>query len=252
MNLLALRTLIRKETGRYDLVTAAFADNGIDFHINAGQRYLDRLMDNSNSIGRRIIDVTAGNFLVTFEDVRSILEVWCSGQNASGDYKRLPIEKVELTANGLLGIDKRTLVENYTSIIGDIESGWPLYYSPADLRLQTDRNGSTGGIGGFMDVLSDGFQTYNGIVLRPPVDKSYSIEIVGNFYSMTLTDDDDSTFWSDRHPDILLMAVNRQLEIMQRNRAGVEDWTAAIKDAVSGIDMDAAKQESADISEMNG
>lgn len=252
MNLKSFRELFRTESGRFDLVTSAGADSGANFYINAAQRHLDRMMDVNDSIGRRVVDIVSGDYLVTFESCRSILEVWAQGTTSGGDVKRLPLTKVENGIEGLLGVDQRTLTENYTAIHGDIEGGWPLYYTPAQLRLMTDPNGGTGGLGGFMDVLSDGYQTYNGIVLRPPADADYSIEIVGNFYTMTLSEDTDSSFWSDVHPDILLMATQRHLEIMQRNTQGVADWSVAIEAEVTGIDMDAARQESSDITEMNG
>lgn len=234
------------------MINSDFSDNGANFHINAGQRYLDRLMDNDKSIGRRFVDVVAGDYIVTFEECRSILEVWFQGVDSSGDVKRMPLNRVEQGIEGLLGIDRRTAREHYTAMHGDLDNGWPLYWTPAQLRLQTDRDGTTGGLGGFADVLADGFQTYNGIVFRPPTDVSGSVEIIGNFYVMQLNEDVDSSFWSDVHPDVLLMATLRSFEISQRNRAGVEDWTAAIASVVEGIDMDAAREESADTTEMNG
>lgn len=252
MKLLAFRQLFRTESGRYDLVDSTGVDSGANFYINAGQRHLDRMMDNNSSIGRRFIDIVDGDWLVQFQSCRSILEVWCQGTTSGGDVKRLPVEKVESGIEGLLGVDRRTLIENYTALHSDITGGWPLYYTPAQLRLMVDEDGLSGGIGGFMGVLSDGYQTYNGIVLRPPANDNYSIEIVGNFYTMELSNDTDSSFWSDQHPDILLMATQRHLEIMQRNRQGVADWDTAIADEITGIDMDAAKEESADVTEMNG
>lgn len=250
MNLLAFRQRFRTVTGRYDLVNSDGSDNGANFFINAGQRHLDRLMDNSNSIGRRFIDISAGDTLVTFEDSRSILEVWCLGPDSSGDYKRTPLTKQ--LSKELKGIDRRTLIENYVNLFSDITQSRPIHYAPAQLRLKTASNGTTGGIGGFMDVLADGHQTYNGVVLMPPSNGDYSIEVVGNFYSMELSSDTDSSFWSDRHPETLIMSTMRMIEVMHRNSEGVKDWDRAIEAVITGIDMDAAAEESADITEMEG
>ena len=240
MNLLAFRTLFRTQTGRFDLVNSDGSDNGADFYINAGQKYLDRIADIPQAIGRRFIDVSAGDWLVKFTNSRSILEVWCVGADDDGSTTRLPLTKVKNEV--LRGVDRKTLETAYVELASSLDQDRPVYYAPAQLRLVTD-DGTTGGLGGMMDVMSDGYQTYNGIVLMPPSDGAYSIEIVGNFYSDVLSSDTDHSFWSDVHPNILIMATMRQLEIMHRNREGRRDWEEAIMSEVVGIDMDGVAED---------
>lgn len=249
MNLLDFRQLFKTTSGRYELVNDDGSDNGADFYINAGQRYLDRLIDIPQSIGRVFVDISAGDVLVKFNDCRSILEVWSQGLNDIGEMRRLPLTKY--SQQDLRGIDQKTLEEAYTGMYGDLTQDRPLYYTPARLRLITV-GGMSGGVGGFMDVLADGHQTYNGIVLLPPSDGDYSIEVVGKFYSATMLVDTDHTYWSDVHSNILLMSAMRQVEIMRRNTEGVKDWDNAIKAEVIGIDMDGVAEDCADVNQMEG
>jgi hypothetical protein len=252
MNLLAFREFFRKTSGRYDLVNSSFVDTGSDFYINAGQKYLDRLVDIPQAIGRVFREVSSGDYLVTFQDSRSILEVWCIGAKSSTDSAtvRLPLTKYSM--QDLRGVDKQTLDSNYVELFGDIDSDRPTYYAPAQLRMVGGTTDDPEGTGGLMDVLPDNHQTYNGVLFMPPSDGDYTIEVVGNFYSMTLAEDTDSTFWSDVHPNILYMAAMMQTEIMHRNTEGVKDWKASIDDQVIGIDMDGVNEEVADVEEMDG
>lgn len=122
-------------------------------------------------------------------------------------------------------------------------------YAVAKLRMV---NKTGAGIGAFMDVLADGYQTYNGIVLMPPSDSTYAIEIEGHFYSATLTNDTDETFWTVQHPTLLYAAVMRELEIIHRNTEGRKDWEAAIQSMMVGLDMDGVAEESSDANVMEG
>lgn len=247
MNLLAFRQLFRTLTGRYDLVNADGSDNGANFFINAGQKYLDRTVDIPQAKGRVFKDVVAGQYLVKFQNTRSILEVWCIGDNGTGVYDRLPLRKYPM--DELRGVDPRTLEQFYVEMFSDMDQDRPTYYSPALLRLQPD---SDGGVGGFMDVLAEGHQYYNGVMFMPPADGNYSIEIVGNFYSLEMSSDTDHTYWTDVHPSILIQATMREVEIMHRNREGVADWTSAVQEGVVGIDMDGVAEMITDATEMEG
>ena len=72
MTLLELRTQFRTESGRHDLVTDAFADSGADFYINAGQRYMDRLVNTPKSIVRVFRELAVGAYYVIFPYCRAM------------------------------------------------------------------------------------------------------------------------------------------------------------------------------------
>ena len=101
-------------------------------------------------------------------------------------------------------------------------------------------------------VIIDPSYNYNGVMLFPPADGAYTLEVVGLFYSPELVNDTDTSFWGTVHPEILLMAANRQLEIDYRNTAGVKDWEIAIQSEILGLGKDLVEEHIAEISQMEG
>jgi len=86
----------------------------------------------------------------------------------------------------------------------------------------------------------------------PPADGNYTVEIVGLFYSPELSADTDTSFFGTVHPEILLMAANRQLEIDYRNTQGVKDWELAIQTEMLGLGKDLVEEHIAEVSQMEG
>lgn len=78
MNLLDIRTRFIQENGRYDLVSdrTTFANDGADFFIRAGQRFLDSVIPNRKTLGRYITDISESQGSVLLENVRYIDSVW--------------------------------------------------------------------------------------------------------------------------------------------------------------------------------
>jgi hypothetical protein len=60
------------------------------------------------------------------------------------------------------------------------------------------------------------------------------------------------SFWSEVYPSILLKAALYELEAFYRNSEGAKDWDNALRVDISGLDMDAADQESAEINQIGG
>ena len=54
MNYKDVRDKFVEISGRYDLITATNEDNGADFFLNAGQKYLDRFLDAGKAIARSL------------------------------------------------------------------------------------------------------------------------------------------------------------------------------------------------------
>lgn len=247
MDLSEIRQAFVKRSGRYDLVVAGAsppesgADNGANFYINSGQRYLDRLDNLPKSYGRVFKHPSAGYYYVLFQDCRAIKEVWAGNSESRGQ-----LEKKNMA-------DMRT---GYPKPPGEYTNGAPLYYSPAFLRAvpETDRMpiDNFEGIIDYADVMFDAHYMYNGVIFMPPTDGTYTIEVWGLFYSPTLSADTDKSFWSEAHPSILLMAAMRELEIVYRNTEGVRDWERAIMTEISNLGRDAAEEESAEVSQIKG
>jgi len=243
MNLKELRTQFVKRNGRYDLVVdnVAWADNGANFYINAGQRYIDRLETQHKSAGRSFCQAVNRDYYVTFPYCRAVQEVWV--MNSDGQTK---MEKVDY--------DK--LRGYFANRQSQLTTGKPVYYFPAGIRLVPESDRLTidelASIIDWTHVIIDPSYNYNSVMFYPPADGSYTIEIAGLFYSPELTSDLEQSFWSVVHPEILLMAANRQMEIDYRNTAGVKDWEVAIQTEILGLGKDLVEEHIADVDQMQG
>jgi hypothetical protein len=242
MNLLEFRQLFRNESGRHDLVNADGSDNGANFHINQGMRWLDREVDHDKTVGRVFKLVGAGDYYVTFQYSRAILEAWAMTK----DDGRWQLERQDVQDFRL----------GYTDMWTAVDQGAPTYYTPAFLRAvpETDRIPIEDfeAIIGFTDIMIGENYEYNGILFMPPAEEQTQIEVWGKFYTMPMIEDAHQNYWSINHPDILLMAAQRQLEIFSRNRQGREDWEKAIREQLRGIEKDVIEEEMAEVSCMEG
>ncbi len=252
MNLLEIRTNLVNKSGRFDLVvdTTDYVDNGANFYINEGQKYLDRKASVKGEVARNFSMIATGDCAVIFQNCRVIEEVWCADSE-----KRLQLRKVDMEK--LRGSDYPSGVDAYVKPFGDATAGRPLYYAPANLRAtpNQDREGFDiiDGYGGdYMDITLGNSYSYNGIVFFPPADKAYQIEIKGKFLSESLDSDAQVSMWSVEHPHILHMAAMRSMEIDNRNSEGRKDWTAAIDTELLGLEKDLVDEESLAYDVMEG
>jgi len=243
MNLLQLRKQFVKRNGRYDLVmdNVGWADNGADFYINSGQRYIDRLDTTKKSQARNYQYVTSGDYYATFQYCRAVQGVY---RMNSEEQKKL--EKV----------DYDDLRDYYAAPQGDLDTGKPLYYAPVGIRLAPEIDRMEAGdittVTPFAHIVIDPSYEYNAIMFYPPADGSYTLEITGLFYSPELSSDTDTNFFATVHPEILLMAANRQLEIDYRNTQGVKDWELAIQSEIVGLGKDLVEEHISEINQMEG
>ncbi len=251
MNLLQIRTLVTDKSGRFDLVVDAtdYVDNGADFLINAGQRYLDRKAGIDDLISRFFKQISAGDYAVILQHCRAIHEVWVANTE-----NRLQLRKIDM--DRLRGTHYPSGVNAYVEPPETTDQDRPIYYSPASLRMAPDSDDAIssdlGGYVGYLDIIYGDPSTYNGIVMMPPADGAYMVEVIGNFYSRELSSNTDYSFWSSRHPDILVMAALREMEIFNRNSEGVKDWTAAILDKLIDVEMDSIEQSSWEDTQLEG
>ena len=238
MNLLQIRQQFRSDSGRFDLVNADGSDNGVDFYINAGQRHLDRLDETQKSPAICYRFCESGLWSVQFSYCRAVKEVWAATPTA-----RWQLEKKNL----------QDLIAGYfTGLPSSIDPGATLYYSPAITR------GIPKGITaadfeafiGYVDVMTGDHYNYNSVLLAPPPDEKLLVEIKGLFYSEGLSADTDRSYWSEVHPDVLIMAAMRHIEIINRNTQGVNDWDNSIAAATVGIGKDLVEEEIAEVTQI--
>lgn len=241
-------------TGRLDLVTTSLAstalDNGADFFLNAGQKYLDRLIEKSKMIARYPVIVTAGTFLVNTIGLRSIHEVWIA--NSEG--------KVRLSQETLTNL-KNVYGEDFSSIT----QGTPKYYAPAIFRPFPDTLASTTGMYGVDDLLlysaTSPAQHYNyhGLVICPPPDETYTVEVVGLFHSPTLSATlsgavwtNVKSYWTEVHPETLIAAAAYKLLSLYHDTTGAADYKNTVIEDVLGINGDVYEEEMGSYIQMEG
>jgi len=243
MNLGEVRAKFIALSGYEHLVKAKNVDNGANFLINAGQRYLDSLQDSPKSSAWLKKDIAAGDITLTFQNTRAIEEVWLA--NADG---RVMLAKKSL----------KWLREIYDKAAADETRGQPRYFAPlvmglapeqADLtedNYDDDYTYDTDGI-----MFGSHF-AYSGILFMPPADGIYTISVKAKWFSKELSEDTDETFWTVRYPEVLIQATYMALEEFHRNTEGVRDWMRVIASRVSGIDRNLADEESAGITQIEG
>lgn len=180
MRLEEIRSKFVTLSGRNDLVKTVSnvtnIDNGADFFINAGQRLLDTLQNTPESFKRYIEDIVQGGYKMTFPDCRAIKEVWLT--NADG---RFPLEKKSI------GWIRQEYGEDYSVL----DTGQPLYFAPSVHTLAPAQSLKTADdFTGMHDygTVEFGLIGYHGVVIVPPADGTYTVNIWGLFFSGTLVD----------------------------------------------------------------
>jgi hypothetical protein len=240
MNLLQVRTKFVQISGRYDLVvnTTAYADNGANFYINAGQKLLERLVDVPESIGNVYYELAANTYGLSWKThTRSIQEVWI--ENGT--------ERSELTKVSL----KQLKTEYYD--LATSETGRPMYYAVANLKgVETTKKDTLGTFIENVYAESVDSSEYRGIVIVPPADQKYIVQIVGLFKQLILTSDTDSNFWSIEEPDLLLRAALYELESFSRGTENAKNWLSAIQTDVQLLEFDNVDELSVDKNQMEG
>ena len=76
MNLLQFREFFANRSGRLDLVSEDYSDEGIDTFIYEAQKFLDRLDETQKSWAVRFCDLAIGDIATTIPYCRAIKEVW--------------------------------------------------------------------------------------------------------------------------------------------------------------------------------
>lgn len=240
MNLLQIRTKFRSLSGRFDLVNADFSDNGADFFINEGRKFLDRMDETQKSWASTFRLLSAGDYAATFPYCRSIKEVWMATSQERWQLEKKSLQ--DLTAAYL------------TELPSQRTQGVPRYYAPCISRyIPEDATVALlDAFSGFVDISSGDAHEYNTILLSVPVDEQMMVDIRGLFYSMELVENTDKNYWSEVHPMLLYMAAMREIEVVNRNTQGVSDWTNAIMAQMKQLGADLVEEIIAEVDQMEG
>lgn len=237
MNLLEVRRQFVRISGRYDLVIdqTAWADNGANFYIQAGQNFLDRFRDAPKAYSSVFRELAVGEWYVTFSKCRTIHNVWIN--NTEG---RSVLEKKDMS----------WLYAEYSSTIASTDQGTPLYYCPA--RLQSDDSIDQDALGVFFNYVEDGSSELRGILIFGAPDEAIVVEIQGLFYSEDLDRDISTSYWTDNWPETLVKASMVQLATFQRDHRDADAWINAVKVDLDGIDRDGVDEMISSITQIRG
>lgn len=230
MSLLAVRNKFLEITGRQDLVTPGMAI-GADSLINAGQKMLDRMLDGGKSYARYHVDLDTSQILVPLPGCRAVKKVYV-GSATERNY----LDKV----------DQYYLRDYYNEPIASLTLGEPSYYALVHARpypgevVPSEYNQEWL----FDDVIDRGHEQFNSILIMPPPDTdTYTLEVWGLFYSDTLVNDTDTSYWTEQHEMLLVHAAVFQLEQLYRNSEGMKAALEAIKMETDEINKDLVEEE---------
>jgi hypothetical protein len=247
MDLKSVRRKFVEETGRYHLVQEVggdpWADNGANFHINRGQKFLDLLHTPRRLRNRSFVaHLAPGEYRVEVPDLRAVHEVWVS--NADGRTHLEPMEPEELRA---------AFATDWTTTL----RGCPQFYTIGNFGLapgqrdvvEADHADETDTGDLFYGEDAD---IYDSVIVAPPPDLDATVRIVGLWWSPALTTDDSLSWWTVQHPDLVVWAAAYQVEVGMRNTSGAQDWYQAITERIRGLDYDDAEEVSGRFGRMEG
>ena len=240
MNLLQLRTKLRELSGRFDLVNPDYTDNGADFFINEGSKYLDRLTETQKSWATFPVLLALGDYLVKFSYCRAIKEVWVATTTAQWQLTKKRLQDIQ--------------ADYGRGLISTLGPGTPLYFSPAISRyIPEDATPVELAVfAPYIEIPTGITGDMNAVILNVPTSEAMTVSVKGLFYSAELIGDTDKNYWSEVHPLILYMAAMRAAEVVNRNRQGVNDWATAIATEVSQLGMDLVDEIISEQDQMEG
>lgn len=241
MDLLEVRTQFIELSGRHDLVedTTDYKDNGADYYLNAAVRELDvEIMQTYKSSAILYDLLPAGDFFLSIPDCRTIDKVFIATDDK---YYQL-----EWKAYNIL---RKTYAKN----LDNVDSGQPRYFATVATRKAPSYEDLSDDDQSKIEDTTNVFgNVWRGIIIMPSPDQEVTVEVHGNFFSGSLSDDDDTNFWTDNYPDILIKGAIRELERSYRNRQGAEDLSMFIQEQMQKIDMDRVEDQTNRTSVMEG
>lgn len=222
MNLVQVRKMFVKLTGRYDLVkdTESYEDDGADFMLNAGIRMLDSMFTHSKSYGTIRLSMKPNKAVYRTDNVLSIEGVQVSSDEG----------KVTLTHVSEQDIEER-------DPDGEFSSGAPKYYA-----IHTGmRNPALGN-------LKDEFKGESFRIF--PIPDSSLVGYVKGRITIPLKEDDDINFWTTSYPETLITAGQYFIERFHRNSQGMADHMRAIRRDLHELDANAIESQQGSITQM--
>lgn len=240
MNLLQLRKKFRDLSGRNDLVNDDGSDNGANFYIHEGQKYLDRQDETQKSWASAFRFIELARYSASIPFCRGIKEVWASNTTA-----RWKLEKIDL----------QDLIGEY--LMGDPSArntGSPLYYSPTITRFipEGTQIEDFESYLQWVEIPAGPSHEYNSILINVPTSVRLVVEVKGLFYTAELVADADENHWSVNHSLLLITATMRQTEVVNKNPRGIKILSEIITGDMMDLGKDLVEEIIADVKVMKG
>lgn len=246
----AIRKKFVEMSGRYDLVKTDWNDDGADFFLNLGQRFLDRFTRHRKSVAKFVTDIDGDTWVIPVENCRAVDEVYVRG-----------------TDGAIVKLDKypySDFRQYLRKMVTDADPGTPAYYAVVNLRGYPDESEDFGDYEDTEDIQQtwDGVNPHYsriGIIVYPKPDESLELSVYGLFYSPELSAvyasgawTQTASYWTTEHPDALLYAALYKMETFYRNTEGSKDWLGVLQLEVATYDYDLVEEEMADLDCMEG
>ena len=262
-NLKAVRRGFVEATGRYDLTTSDWSDNGADAFINAGQRFLDDLQETPVSKAVRFSSLVVGQVCVLVPDVQAIEEVWfTTSEGARTKLNRLLLTEFREKYPTLFDETSTTLTPRINRLDENNTSSVPVSWTIATSRIAPDQNITPAELfrsaqftarGDMNEVVLGSYSGHVVVMIAyPPDETGGTLRVAGRFYSQKLENDTDRTFWTERYPDVLIMAAAYKMEIFYRNMTGAGGYKQALDIEMNNIDKNLVRQAMVDADQMKG
>jgi len=228
-DLLEIRQQFITLSGRWDLATTSVVsfdtDNGADWFINAGSRWLDLHQEHLASTQEHQLAMTADQWQIDMQLLRVPRAVYFLDSDSE--------------QNELIKRPMDWIFQNYPKL-GSTTSGTPKYWSSYVAHRSPQQKAS-----GLNSNLKR-------VIIMPPTDSAITASVFGRFHQAKLENNTDDNFWVTEYPDVLVLASLLSLEGFYRNTQGVQDYRAMIEDILTGIDRDTADAEAEESSQMEG
>jgi len=221
MTLSEIRQKFIEQSGRYDLgiqqADGTFIDNGADYYINSGLRYLDGAIDLPKMNRVKEETLSAGESTITITDLLKVAKIYYQTEE-EGWYPLVYVPK-----------------EEFFKLYPDALNAEDTEDSTNYLESYTILNALT-----TTSVFSGLTILFN---CRPENDTSLRLE-----YSTIskLKSDKDYTYLSVNYPELVVYAACYQLEAGYRNSEGMRDWLNAMQPILNSIDNHTINQDLVD------
>lgn len=239
MDLVSARTKFVELSGRYDLANADWTDNGADYYLKAGMKFLDRRAEFDKDVGKLFAQMAVGEYFKAYDSYRTQELVWFA--TAAGRYQLEYLSPGEMQ------------VKYGTKPYADVTNGTPKYFTFAILRTLPDGT-ALDIIGNYgSEHLVDGTHlSQAGILIMAPTDTAGMLEIWGKFETPFPSAEDGTNYWLDHFDYLAVNAALYQLEVSYRNTQGQKDWLAAIDLELEGLGKDVVEDDANRAPEMEG